>query len=624
MCGIAGWVDPLQAEIDETILPVMLEDMTHRGPDGSGIHREPHSHMGHRRLSIIDVEGGKQPLANETSTIWLTFNGEIFNFKDLRSDLIKRGHQFRTDTDTEVIVHLYEDVGEDCVNHLRGQFAFAIWDTRKRALFLARDRLGEKPLYYARIGNRIAYASTIRSLLRVPGVSTELDPNAVAAYFQYGYVPESMCVFRDIRKLPAATTAVFSDGELTQQRYWRPNRATCGARIEFDEIDELLYSATRLRMISDVPLGAFLSGGVDSSLVVSYMRRATTGPIRTYTIGFEEADHDEREFARLVANRFETEHTEYVVTPNAIDLLPKLTHAFDEPFADSSALAMYMLSDLAGKEVTVALNGDGGDEVFGGYLRYKRLAQCAMLQSLPKWLQQTLSTGAKCASAMPFHSEAIKLLARWHQELKVPIPTVYESCVSTPCASRVRLTDAFHESCDGGTGIVASAFADAFKGDSLYAASCADLVTYLPGDLLVKADRATMANSVEARSPFVDHVVVERGLALASSQKLRRGQLKYPLTALLERELPRSFVRRKKSGFAVPVDRWFRSELKPLLYDAVEDSRLCVDGVLDQDSVKTVRDEHLSRRADHKRQLWAFLCMELWYREVSQQSHLIA
>ena len=565
MCGITGaiWTDPAAAIATET-LRRMTDVLRHRGPDDEGSYTSvykthaagdmsPGVALGHRRLSIIDVSGGHQPLANEDGSVWIVFNGEIYNHRELRHRLEGSGHQFRTHCDTEAIVHLYEDEGLDFVGHLNGMFALAIWDARRRRLVLARDRLGQKPLYYRHEHSRLLFASELKSLLEVPDVQRRIDPQALDEYLTYQYVPHPRTIFEGFSKLPPAHYGVFADGRFTVERYWQPDfdrEANRPLDDYVEELRELLTSAVRLRMEADVPLGAFLSGGIDSSLIVALMQKLAREPVKTFSIGFGVPEFDESNHARRVAERWGTDHHEFQVEPRAVEVLEKLVWYYDEPFADSSAIPTYYVSKLSRQHVTVALSGDGGDELFAGYDRYRAVRWAARLDRLPAWSRSAVTNRWVRSWAGRGRQRSFKRrLGRFGEALAFGPQRRYLEWVSMfNEARRANLySDAFldrlpdHDPFD----FLADAFARVRHRDEVTAASLVDLVTYLPCDLMTKVDIASMATSLECRSPFLDHRVAELAIGMPLRYKMHGGRGKWVLRKAFADLLPREVTSRE-------------------------------------------------------------------------------
>lgn len=622
MCGIAGWLDFGASAPNMPLIRAMTDTLYHRGPDGEGFHVDGPIHLGHRRLSIIDVEGGDQPIANEDESIWIVFNGEIFNFQELKSDL-DSDHQFKTNSDTETIVHAYEQYGLDFVNHLRGQFAIALWDSRKRQLVLARDRMGQKPLYYCETKQGIIFGSELKSLVRHPEVKRDINLLALDAFMAHGYIPEPMSIFQGVKKLLPAHVATIDQTGMQLQRYWQPefsNDLHLSENEALDQLDQLLEESVRLRMISDVPLGAFLSGGIDSSLVVAYMSRVSDQPIKTFNIGFEEQSHDERPYADLVASQFETDHHRFVVKPEAATVLPELVKAFDEPFADSSALAVYYLSKMTRQHVTVALNGDGGDESFAGYRRYGSAARFARFSQLPFWLRKSAGFGLGLANRLTAGKiSALRRFNRWSDRLQQSMGEVYQAGVTIHEDIRDSI---FSESVreqlrlENRSSRMMNAIDASNIDPVINRIMQVEQETYLPGDLLVKVDRMTMWHSLEGRSPFLDHKIVEFAAQLNCDTKFPGNQLKYLLKKLSLRFFPERFVYRQKMGFGVPLEKWFRGELKTQVEEIIHDGKVVNSGLLNRDGIKAIFAKHLSGTHDYKRMLWSIMNLELWFQSL--------
>lgn len=634
MCGITGaiWTDPAKAISTET-LARMTAVLRHRGPDDEGTYRSefrarppyedrPGVALGFRRLSIIDIEGGKQPMSNEDGSVWVIFNGEIYNYPSLRRRLQGAGHVFQSHSDTECIVHLYEDEGPDLFSHLNGMFAVAIWDFERRRLVIGRDRLGQKPLVYRMEGDRLLFASELKSLLEVPGVPREVDPSAIDEYLTYQYVPYPNTILRGFRKLPPGHCAVFQDGHLQVNSYWSPDFNAENALSEsqaVDQLQETLRSSIQLRMRSDVPLGAFLSGGVDSSLVTAIMQENSENPIKTFSIGFPVAEYDETKYARQVAEHLGTDHHEFQVTPDAVDVLPKLIWHFDEPFADSSAIPTWYVSQLTREHVTVSLTGDGGDELFAGYPRYRAVALASMLDRIgpirsllaaPFW--QNMPAPARQKSRR-------RQFKRFSQSLAASPLRRYLEWISIYNEERraALYSDAFVEQLPDSDPVefLHSAWKRAGNRDPVTAVSLADLTTYLTCDLNQKVDRASMAHSLECRQPFLDHRVVELAASMPLRHKYRRGRGKRILKKAFGHLLPDEIWTRSKMGFGVPIDHWFRHELRELSHDVLLDETASQRGYFRREYVEQLLTEHQSNVFDHAYRLWALVVLELWLRE---------
>jgi asparagine synthase (glutamine-hydrolysing) len=631
MCGICGaaWSEPSRA-ISERDLAAMTDRLAHRGPDDSGVYRDEHAALGFRRLSIVDLAGGHQPLSNESGTVWTVFNGEIYNFPALRHRLEARGHTLRSSGDTEVLVHLYEDEGPGFVRLLRGMFALAIWDAPKRTLVLARDRMGQKPLLYRADGARISFASELKALLALPtaDVPRRVNPVAIDRYLTYGYVPHPMTILDGVYKLPPAHYAVWREGKLTLERYWEPDwdrEVVRDGGEDVEELRELLSDAVREQMVADVPLGAFLSGGVDSTIIVGLMQKFSSQPVKTFSIGFDDPAFDETGYAQMAATHLGTEHHAFRVRPDAWSTIPNLAKQFDEPFADSSALPTWFVSEETRKHVTVALTGDAGDELFGGYDRYRAVAIASMLDRLPLGARGVLA--GPVARAIPASSRAKTRLRKVRRLLEgiAESPEVRYARWMTMFDEPSRLAlyaDGFDDrlaSDDAGdpASLLVAVLDVASKRDPATRAMVADLLMYLPNDLLAKVDQASMAHSLECRGPFLDHRVVELALAMPVGRKLRLrgGRSKVVLKEAFAELLPPAIRTRPKMGFGVPLDRWFRNELKDELRAVLLDPVSLGRGLFREAAVRALVEEHISGAKDHAYRLWGLLMLELWFRE---------
>lgn len=634
MCGITGaaWTNPTFA-VEESTLRRMTDALAHRGPDDAGYYFSPRrdAALGHRRLSIIDLAGGHQPLSNEDGTIWIAFNGEIYNYRELQPVLESQGHKFHTSSDTETIVHLYEQHGPDCVRQLRGMFAFAIWDERKRELFLARDRLGKKPLIYRHEPQRLLFASELKAILQVPGVPREIDPTALADYLALQYVPYPKSILKGFSQLPPAHWAVFSatTGELKIRRYWTPPYEE--QPMSFDEppppatddewrqrLRETLTKAVRLRLRSDVPLGAFLSGGIDSTIITGLMQRLSERPIQTFSIGFPVKQFDERTYAREASQKLGTDHHELVVDPSAVQLLPKLIWHYDQPFADSSAIPTMYLSEFTRKHVTVALTGDGGDELFAGYDRYQAVRLASQVDRLPSWLRtplthsiwQRLPASVAQKSRRRRLKRFLAVLGQSPQRRYLNWISIFDDArrqelLSTDFTEQLGDHDAAE--------FILTAYARHPGSDIVRRTTAVDVDTYLPADILVKVDIASMAYGLECRSPFLDHHVAELAARMPQRLKLCGGQGKRILREVFADLLPESITRRPKMGFGVPLDHWFRNELRDLVSDTLLSQKSLSRGYFQPETVRRLVEEHVSSQWDHSARLWSLLVLELWH-----------
>jgi asparagine synthase (glutamine-hydrolysing) len=622
MCGIAGYFDQREHRaIPEGVLRAMTDVIAHRGPDGSGFYRQPGIGLGHRRLSIIDLAGGFQPMPSEDGKIQLIFNGEIYNFRAVRKELQALGHHFKRDSDTEVIIEAWRAWGEACVDRLRGMFAFAIWDETKRTLFLARDRLGVKPLYYAELGDgRVIFGSELKALLQWPGLRRDVDPRAIEDYFAYGYVPDDKCLLAGVRKLPAAHTLTLRWGEAggTPRRYWNLafDGSLSGSPADLaHELAARMREAVELRLVADVPVGAFLSGGVDSSSVVALMAGLIETPVNTCSIGFDTAAFDETEHADAVARRYATNHRKRTVTADDFGLIERLVGAFDEPFADASAIPTFRVSELARETVTVALSGDGADEAMAGYRRYRLFMNEERARGL---LPADLRRGffGRLGRAYPKLDWAPRALRAksTFEALAMDTGEAYFHAVSvTPDRTRTLL---FSDTLKRGLGgywagsLYADTMRDAPAIDALGRAQYADIAHWLPGDILTKVDRTSMAVSLEAREPLLDHELVAWMAKLPSDLRLRGGEGKWLMKRAMEPYLPRDILYRRKMGFVVPIERWFRGALADRVAALAKGSTLADSGWFDMGFFRDCTAAHRAGRADHSRLLWQMLMLE--------------
>ncbi len=629
MCGIAGIVSSTRdSDVDANSIHRMCQAIVHRGPDDEGVFVKDGAGLGMRRLSIIDLAGGHQPIFNEDETVWVVFNGEIYNFPQLRPELEARGHRFSTHTDTEVIVHLYEEMGADCVQKLRGMFALALYDSRNRSLLLARDRLGKKPLHYALCDGKLYFGSEIKSLLAVAPHLADVDPEAILQYFYYSYIPDPQSAFRAIKKLPPGHLLQYRGGEIKVRQYWDvPGYGTskpAGEEEIVEELERRLAEATRIRLISDVPLGALLSGGVDSSIVVALMARASARPVKTYSIGFRAKRFDESQYARLVAERFGTEHHELTVDPDFADTLSHLSGMLEEPFGDSSMLPTYYVCRMARQHVTVALSGDGGDELFAGYDRYLTSLRRRRYDRVPRWLGRWYREGLH--RRLPGSTYGRNLL--WNASLGRADRYLDDICFF-PALHRERALFsedflAVAERLPDPLAQFHAYYDNAPAGEDISRLLYLDTKTYLAGDILTKVDRMSMANSLEVRVPMLDHEFVEWVAALPIQWKLRNGNRKYLLKKVAERlEIPAPLLHRPKQGFQLPLVDWMREELKEPLLQVLLEPRTLQRGYLKPGGIRELVGEHLSGRRNRSGQLWRLLVLEMWHRNFLEAGRLV-
>lgn len=627
MCGIFGIAfEDLNQRPDLEGLKAMGKVLRHRGPDKENFWTAPGIGFGHERLSIIDLATGDQPMSSSDGKATLVFNGEIYNFQEIRKGLEAGGVRFKTNSDTEAILHLYRKKGADCVNDLRGMFAFAIWDHEKKELFLARDRAGKKPLFYTEWQKQFIFASEIKSLLQLPGIPREINFPAVNSYFAYTYVPYPQTAFHRIYELPPAHTLLWKQGKMKVERYWKPDfsqKLTLSEDQACQELWEIAKESTRLRLTSDVPLGAFLSGGIDSSTVVALMREVSGGKIKTFSIGFEDADFNELPHAQKIANLFETDHEEFIVRPDAKGIIPKMVWHYDQPFSDSSALPTFYVAQMARKRVSVVLNGDGGDENFCGYPRFRGLRLWQMIDQIPGGIRQLLASLHPLVGRPNHPSHLLSRLHRFlkylpdstlerYKKLMIQFPAEFRNQIFTP-EIQVRFGNQRPEQ------FLESLYQNAGGKDSMDRFLEMELLSFLPGDLLTKMDRATMAYGLEARSPFLDHHIIEFAAKLPFSYKMRGFQLKWLMKQMMKQRLPQDILSRPKWGFGAPISRWFRKELKDYVRNVLLDPVAGNRPYFRPGVVKRLLEEHQSGRYEHGFRIWTLLMFELWHRKFIDQ-----
>jgi asparagine synthase (glutamine-hydrolysing) len=620
VCGIAGRLNFRSgAPVDPTVLGGMGDLLAHRGPDGEGLWHSGAVGLTHRRLAVIDLsDAARQPMTGEDPRVWAVLNGELYNFRELRTALEARGHRFRTRSDTEVLLAAYAAHGVDCLSRLRGMFALALWDGGRRRLLLARDRPGKKPLYYRLDRDGIAFASEPKAFLAEAAFEATPALGALSDYLTYHYVPAPGSAFAGLWRVPPAHYLLVEDGQVRLERYWRLRYLPKRPQSEADAAAELLAQlrdAVRCRLVADVPVGAFLSGGIDSSTVVALMAEAGAAPVRTFSIGFEERSHDELPFARLVARQHGTEHHEFIVRPEAVDILPRLIWHYNEPYADSSAIATFHLAELTRRHVTVALNGDGGDENLAGYRRHLAGRLADRYAGLTRSVQRPL---AALMDGLPGSGRGADYARRFVAGLGEPPAERYARWAShlDPALKQELTTEEFRRAAGMRDSLehLAERYRQAAGLDVVDTALAVDLETYLPDDLLVKVDIATMACGLEARSPFLDHAVMEYCASLPSDLKLQGRTTKYLLRRAMRGLLPAEVVERPKRGFAVPIDRWFRRELRTLVHDVLLDARTLQRGYFREAAVRRLLDEHRRGVRGWHAELWSLLVLELWHR----------
>lgn len=629
MCGICGIVSlngkrSGGGRVDEGVLAAMNATLRHRGPDGSGCYVAPNVGLAMRRLSIIDLATGEQPIANEDESIWVVFNGEIYNFRELREQLERKGHAFRTATDTEVIVHAYEEYGDDCVEQFNGMFAFALWDDNRQRLLVARDRLGIKPLYYYLSADDLVFGSELKAVIKHPVVPREIDFGALNQFLTIEYIPTPRTIFKDVHKLPPGHRLVVEGSNARVEPYWHIPFAPVAASEEecVERLRELIRDAVQMRMVADVPLGAFLSGGIDSSTIVAFMSQASTQPVRTVSIGFDDATYNELPYARMVAEHFDTDHHEEILQSDIAGMAVRLVEHLDEPFADFSIFPTYLVSEVARKFVKVALSGDGGDEIFAGYdtyvaqgvaARYERWLPAMLRQrALPRLLDMIPPQPAKKGivnkakrfvegAALPPELQHTRWMMFMSEDDKRQLykPGVYQAING-----------------DSPEALMAAYFEEAAAFDAVAQQQYVDVKTYMVDDILTKVDRMSMAVSLEARVPLLDHRIVEFALNLPPQMKLNGANTKVLLRRAVGDLLPPAVLEKPKEGFSIPLKHWLRTDLQPLMTDLLDLETVRRRGYFEPSCVGRWVDDHLAQRANHSHRLWALMVFELWHRHV--------
>ena len=631
MCGITGavwWRN--DASIEPDVLQKMTDSIRHRGPNaeghwfgGEGTPASVGVALGHRRLSIIDVDGSAQPMGNDDGSVQIVFNGEIYNYRELRQQLTRAGHSFRTAGDTEVVVRLYEEHGLSFVDHMRGMFSIAIWDAPRQRLVLLRDRMGQKPLFYRMDESRLVFASELKSLLQIPGIPRDVDRRSVLEFLTLQYVPAPHSILQGFRRLPPAHLAVVERGNMTITRYWTPpygvpDLSRTAISDWKEELRHEMSEAVRLRLRSDVPLGAFLSGGVDSTVICGLMQSQLDQPVKTFSIGFPVAAFDERAYARQASEMLKTEHHEAVVNPDALSTLPQLIWHYDEPFGDSSAIPTMYLSRMTREHVTVALTGDAGDELFCGYDRYRAVRLAGRLDYIPRPLRSLMSKMAACIPTDVRQKSFRRRAKRLLETLAQSPERRYLNWISTFNRDKLQelVTDELWELAEEHD--PAQHIFDSYElcpdRDFITRTTATDVVSYLPGDLLTKVDIASMSVGLECRSPMLDHHVVELAARMPIDVKQSASQGKRVLIDTFSDLIPPGIRTRRKMGFGVPIDHWFRNELKDLLYDIVLSDRAISRGLFHEAVIRRMVDEHSAGLFDHAYRLWNLLCLELWFR----------
>jgi asparagine synthase (glutamine-hydrolysing) len=636
MCGICGIVTfSSDGYVDERVLKNMNDALVHRGPDDEGYFIDPSHRVGMamRRLSIIDLVTGQQPISNEDGSVWIIFNGEIYNHLEIRHKLEQKGHSFSTQSDTEAIVHAYEEYGVHCVDHLNGMFAFAIWDANKQRLLLARDRLGIKPLYYFYSARQLIFASELKGILAHPEVPREIDLTALDQFLTLEYIPSPRSIYKDIHKLPPGHRLIMdAESEPRVEQYWN---ITFQSNYKSDEeaieaLTDLIRDAVKIRLMADVPLGAFLSGGIDSSTVVYYMSELTDIPVKTFSIGFGDPTYNELPYARLVADTFHTEHHEEFLQPDINEMVMHLVTHFDEPFADFSIFPTYLVSELARRYVTVTLSGDGGDEIFAGYETY--LAQnidTRWYGRLPRWVKQQALP--RMANLIPPHPakkgflnktkrfiEGAALPDRWQHTRWMMFINQQDKAQLYHADMQARLNGYSPSE------LIEQYFQQAIQADSLAQQQYVDVKTYLVDDILAKVDRMSMATSLEARVPLLDYRIVELALNLPPHLKLNGNETKVILRRIMANRLPEAVLNKPKEGFSIPMKHWLREELQPLMHDLLAPNTIRQRGYFNPDTVTLWQAEHISGKVNHSHRLWALMVFELWHRQVHEAINLPA
>ncbi|MBL7196544.1 MAG: asparagine synthase (glutamine-hydrolyzing) [Candidatus Omnitrophica bacterium] len=623
MCGICGIIDYVaKKDINKQVLANMCAAIKHRGPDGEGIYIKRGVGLGHRRLKIIDLsEAGHQPMSNEDGKIWLVFNGEIYNYKDLRRELERKGHVFKSNTDCETLIHLYEEYQEDCVKFLHGMFAFAIWDDNRQNLLLARDRVGKKPLLYSSANGVFCFASEFCALLESGLIKKEINYNAVDYYLTFGYIPAPLTIYKGVFKLLPANILTLKEGKISTSQYWHldyQKKITISEKEAQEEVLGRLREAVNIRLNSDVPLGAFLSGGIDSSTIVALMSELSSRKVKTFSIGFKEKEYSELEYARNIAKKFNTEHYEFIVKPKALDILPLLVEKYGEPYADSSCIPTYYVAKTTRDYVTVALNGDGGDELFAGYERYQGMVAAEVYQRMPGLLKALAGGLARCLPDSINPKNRLRNFKRFISAVNLKPAERYLRWLGifeSKFKNDRLYTENFKKNIINANSLdYLKPYFDRFGGlNIIEKVSMVDINTTLPNDYLVKVDIAGMANSLEGRSPFLDHKFMEFVVSLPAEYRMKRFIKKYILKKAISNLVPKENIYRRKMGFGVPVGEWLRDELKTFLFDTLLSKKAFKRGYFKAQAVKEMVNLHISKKKDYSFQLWSLLMLELWH-----------
>ncbi len=623
MCGIAGFISrEKDAPISEReiLLDRMCKVITHRGPDEQGLAVEGRAALGMRRLSIIDLKCGQQPIYTADGNLFIVFNGEIYNYRELKTELESLGHRFKTNSDTETILYAYKEFGADCLEKLRGMFAFAIWNKQDESLFIARDRVGKKPLFYTMTekGNFV-FGSELKVLLTHGEIKKEIDYAALDSYLTFGYVPEEFCIFKNVQKLAPGSFLIFKDGKIETRKYWdfKYEKITeVKSEAEYVEtLRELIKEAVKVRLISEVPLGAFLSGGVDSSAIVGMMSQLSDKPVKTFSIGFHEDSFNELKYARIAAEHFQTEHHEFVVTPDLVETIDELVWHFDEPFADPSALPTFMVSKMARDYVTVVLSGDGGDELFAGYTRYVTDKKKSGLEKLPRSVRENLLK--PLSEKLPHGAKGKNYL--YNSSLDAIDRYIDSVSHFNPMRRKSLYSDNFLQNLNGAFGQGGEVFrriaSRVATGNPIDPLLYLDSKTYLPSDILTKVDRMSMAASLEARVPLLDHKLIEFVTSIPSELKLKGLETKYIFRKAVRGLVPDAILDRPKQGFGVPINEWINLQLKDRIRETLGEKRALERGYFDAKYIKTLLDEHEKNRRDNSYALWILFMLELWHRK---------